>query len=562
MSVTTKLMTIKEVLSASNEDLYEVLSQDQILALSHTLGTYFGIDSLTEVQSQSGFYNNVCIIELRRGQYALINREGHLIGNRCYSNIRYLNDHCILVEEYSDGDGDQFIYDYKGEVIFEGYLGDLSRVTYNSGYLFLVGRMFSSEETWRIESYRRWGHWFCFQIVCPACGKMAHWHDDSGLYICKRCKREFEPGQSFMLSNVQMETADYYEDLLASEPEVLDDEARYYDEFMSPWHPELDVPEEDYMGDMFALFSIMKRKVIIPFQPCMIKYCESYYHGEGIYLENSIRRRDYMYGPHDKVQKYYSMGVPDHHDELWNHDIKFSRRISAKHYSGIDAGYIEGNVFISIFDTFRSGAFIGKTLSMVFKHHYKRLFRMVYNSDIYITTEALMQLYQKYYSQHPSKVKALISIRDCQFQFEPVSSMNDNLSVAKRGSYMYYDKDNNYRRTHDWPVFSNLSFDELLQYHPVYISTLIRHNALTLNESVISQLDEEAPYYDVIMEALAEQEEEEAERQRLDYQHYCEQLEASYNYEEDTYYALGGDDYQRFKENGGSIDEMMDSMGL
>lgn len=35
-----------------------------------------------------------------------------------------------------------------------------------------------------------------------------------------------------------------------------------------------------------------------------------------------------------------------------------------------------------------------------------------------------------------------------------------------------------------------------------------------------------------------------------------------YDYEEDTYYALGGDDYQRFKENGGSIDDMMDGMGL
>ena len=42
------------------------------------------------------------------------------------------------------------------------------------------------------------------------------------------------------------------------------------------------------------------------------------------------------------------------------------------------------------------------------------------------------------------------------------------------------------------------------------------------------------------------------------YDYYQEQ----YDYEEDTYYALGGDDYQRFKENGGSIDDMMEGMGL
>ena len=35
-----------------------------------------------------------------------------------------------------------------------------------------------------------------------------------------------------------------------------------------------------------------------------------------------------------------------------------------------------------------------------------------------------------------------------------------------------------------------------------------------------------------------------------------------YDYERDTYYALGGDDYDRFKENGGNIDDMMDGMGF
>ena len=35
-----------------------------------------------------------------------------------------------------------------------------------------------------------------------------------------------------------------------------------------------------------------------------------------------------------------------------------------------------------------------------------------------------------------------------------------------------------------------------------------------------------------------------------------------YDYERDTYYALGGDDYDRFREEGGSIDAMMDGMGL
>jgi hypothetical protein len=43
---------------------------------------------------------------------------------------------------------------------------------------------------------------------------------------------------------------------------------------------------------------------------------------------------------------------------------------------------------------------------------------------------------------------------------------------------------------------------------------------------------------------------------------YHDEYRDDYDYERDTYYALGGDDYDRFKENGGSIDDMMDGMGF
>lgn len=36
----------------------------------------------------------------------------------------------------------------------------------------------------------------------------------------------------------------------------------------------------------------------------------------------------------------------------------------------------------------------------------------------------------------------------------------------------------------------------------------------------------------------------------------------NYDYERDTYYALGGDDYDKWRENGGNLDDMMDGMGL
>lgn len=43
---------------------------------------------------------------------------------------------------------------------------------------------------------------------------------------------------------------------------------------------------------------------------------------------------------------------------------------------------------------------------------------------------------------------------------------------------------------------------------------------------------------------------------------YSQESEDNYDYDRDTYYALGGSDYDAFKERGGNIDDMMDGMGF
>lgn len=56
----------------------------------------------------------------------------------------------------------------------------------------------------------------------------------------------------------------------------------------------------------------------------------------------------------------------------------------------------------------------------------------------------------------------------------------------------------------------------------------------------------------VILEIIEEERERELEAA----------ADEKYDYEEDTYYALGGNDYDAFKERGGSIDDMKDWLGL
>lgn len=63
----------------------------------------------------------------------------------------------------------------------------------------------------------------------------------------------------------------------------------------------------------------------------------------------------------------------------------------------------------------------------------------------------------------------------------------------------------------------------------------------------------------IIQSPFFKNEDEEDEDEEDDYDY---DTDDNYDYERDTYYALGGDDYDAFRENGGSIDDMMDGMGF
>lgn len=75
---------------------------------------------------------------------------------------------------------------------------------------------------------------------------------------------------------------------------------------------------------------------------------------------------------------------------------------------------------------------------------------------------------------------------------------------------------------------------------------------------------EESYYYDKEGELICSINTEENYKQQRRYEsiHSDFDYDDNYDYERDTYYALGGDDYDSFRENGGSIDDMMDGMGF
>lgn len=578
MNNTNTLMTIEEFFLASSQSVFDVLTEQQITGFFEGNGWRIGVYSVVELREcRNAFYNGVGVIgnETESGWlYLIVNHEGKLLYERELSSFRYLSyfhDGIILLEPYYDYYYDSpiasRIIDSKGIVLYEGNLGDLSRAFFSEGYIFLVGSKFTWDQRSRIENYRTESIYDRERVICPVCGgdllPLTDEDDSKDGLLCMKCGHHYHE-ECWMLSDAQRQMADYYEDLLSSNNDYSNygeesSDNDFYEDYSSE---EDDFKEEDFLEEMYALFSVSKKKMIIPFQPCRIKYSRHY---EAIFLEVVTREWSPVYRDDFSwvASRFaYSRQEAEQPEEATGTDIRYSNRISGKWYIGPrDENIFVGNIFSTFFDTFRSGPFIGQTLSLAFKHSYKRLWRMLYEGDIYIATIALLQLYQKYYKQYPTRVKALIYQRDCLFSFKPVSSIQDSLQLDNHGEIKYFDKDYGYEN-YDRPFFDDVSFEELLQYHPGYIIALIRHGKLTIADSVISQLNKDAPYYDSIMEEIEEREKEEEERQREEYERYCEQLEASYNYEEDTYYALGGDDYQRFKENGGSIDEMMDSMGL
>ena len=603
MNEPNELMTIEDFYSASSQSVFDVLNEQQITNLFDDLDDlvdiywdidFHSVDGLRKCRT--AFYDGVGVIGFDKHSdqfYALINQEGRLLYKDVVSSFRYLrllHDGIVLLEPYyvNEYDEDGYIYDNpcpsiiidsKGTILFEGNLGDLSRASSYMGLIILVGSKFTWYQRSIIKNYRA-KSFDSQDILCPVCGgelvgQLGEEGADDGL-ICEECWHHY-PDYSTMdcwvLSEDQMQMADYYEDILSSigKCSKVEDNHPSQDDLYDYDYSEKEVfKEEDFLEEMYALFSVWEKKMLIPFQPCRIKYSRHY---GAIYLEAVKRKWSPVYDDSfswEASDYAYSRCEPEYHEDIMSFDIKYSKRISGEWHQGFGGKqFFNGNVFLTIFDTFRSGPLIGQTLSLAFKHHYKRLWRMLYERKIYITTVALMQLYQKYYKQYPTRVKAMVYERDCLFSFKPVSSLVDSLQLDDNVKIVYYDHSLTVhydmaieQECFDYPFFYKVSFEELLQYHPGYIITLIRRNQLSISNSVVLQLDKEAPYYDGIMNALAEQEEEEEKRRREEYEHYCEQLENSYNYEEDTYYALGGDDYQRFKENGGSIDDLMDGMGL
>lgn len=114
--------------------------------------------------------------------------------------------------------------------------------------------------------------------------------------------------------------------------------------------------------------------------------------------------------------------------------------------------------------------------------------------------------------------------------FETISA----IAYEEDGEYYFVDEKGKFIEYQD-ENFDSIGPCAVLEHEPFYVFSFNKEKFVFQPDEDNEEDDSENyPYYD----------------------------EPDYDYEKDTFYALGGDDYDSFRKNGGSIDDMMDGMGF
>ncbi len=454
----------------------------------------------------------------------------------------YHKDYVIMEE--------QGIINYKGEVLYKGDLGDLGKVSLNSQYLLLEKPKFSQLERDKIEYYLS-------EFVgeekdsceCPECGGQAYWDEDEECYVCEDCERcvevEHKDRPWWYLSEKQMLAADNFEDVLSSEKvnhgqfiTETEEETNLREEWEDDpeWQEEIralqeerdfwsdDESEEDYLeGNLYSLFSISKMTTIIPYQKCKIRVNPPGY-SRGIYLVDEQKEEGITAGISIPFEPKMKKGEWVLQRSYWNGEYYHTLR---------------GTVFQTIFDTFRYGPLTGMTLSLAFKKEYQTLIKYLQNGSVFITTIAMKQLYQKYYSDMQKKVDDLVAYRDLSFEFKDISEASDLIdgSAAYYGIKQFGD-DKWYDPMPEKAWYNGETIAEVLNKSPEYIILLIKYNKIDVSRSILSNIAINERIYNELEKAFESQE-------RIKEEEDCwSDYEPDYNdYERDTWNAMTDGQY-------------------
>lgn len=396
----------------------------------------------------------------------LVDKNGNCV-ELDYPIANYFNKDLILVSKLSDivitnSDNPecykeysvvekQAIVDSKGNIIYDGELGDINGAQLIDGYLLLKKAKYSELQKEQINYYlencvpERYD--YSDYIECPDCKGDAEWEESQGCYICDNCKKKIndkhisreEADERFWeklatLTNSNFEEVFNFKDIkrglfITDTPEereerkLVKEQLKELDYDVVNYYDQDDRDTDDYIFEsdecLYSVYNTYSKKVLFPFQPCKIKINPSGM-PKGIYLGNE-RDLSYLNSGFKYEQKTKSFSwilYPDPFgDGSFNSDIKT----------------FNGQMFISIYDTFRTGPHTGLSLKQVFERQPKTIIKYVSLNHIFISSEALQQLGEIYHERYKTNFTNLIITRDSKLRFSRITSFNDR--VLGRGAY-------------------------------------------------------------------------------------------------------------------------------
>ncbi len=579
----------KSIIISAKTNIYNLLSKTQFHNLSEEIDPEdfdkldvkragnvliidYSVDDFGKVESADyGIYPRSLVV----------NQDGDVFCQDC-TMVRYISDDIILYEKWdmdriwnedkwdnpsigprhNDYHKDyvkvveQGIINYKGKVLYKGELGDLSAASVKSQYLLLEKPKFTEIERDKIEYYlSEYGGEEKDSCKCPECGAQAYWDEDEECYICEDCENhvqgEHKDKQSWELSKTQSLAADNFEDVLSSEKvnhgqfitetEEERNEREYWEQDPE-WQEEMramqeerefwsdDEQEENYLeGKLYSLFSISKKSFLIPFQKCKI-LVNPHGFNPGIYLVDEQNEEGLTAGISMPFDPKLKKGEWVLQRSCWNGEYYHTLR---------------GTVFHTIFDTFRYGPLTGMTLSLAFKKDFQTLVKYLQNGCVFITTNALKQLCQKYLNEHPKDIEKIILLRDLSFEFEGIKEGND--IIDGKASYygiVEFGRDRFYDPIQDKGWHNGESFKDVVNNNPDYIIGLIKNDKIDVSNKILSDYTYNKTIYNRLKNAFEVQ-----EKKRMEEGNRWPDNEPDYNdYERDTWNAMTDGQYGEMPE--------------
>lgn len=411
----------------------------------------------------------------------------------------------------------QVIMNNKGEILYEGELGDINKVRLVGHYLLLEKNKYTDLQKEQI-------YYYCDNCIpspynysdfieCPLCGNDAEWDEDENSYICDECKTQIRGNHiseeeaiaihketlkklatlefSEVFNSEDVKAGKYISETPEEREERDINEAlcrEYNEENGFFYEQELDYVEPYISGKLYSIYDTWYRKMLFPFQPCKISVFPKGM-PKGIYLGNEEDLKTtycgYLY---DSRAKSFLWGLIPHP------------------FSEINTEFINlynGPMFFHVFDTFRTGPHTGQSLLQVFRKEPSKIEKYILSDHMYITLTALKELKEiEHINDNNRAFSILLATRDSKLKFKSINVLTDEM----RGIGAYRSDNELIHMDLESSWYNEMTFEDVFKKDPQYIISLVELNDISIDNNVLNELEQYNRFQD-LSNSLRKQEE-------------------------------------------------------